>query len=294
MISNMMLQTVSGDYVMTLGADTTQEVEAVGEGILDRLDEHQVLAYPGTIGQGLKGISMSYQDALNRREFEDDHAAFNYFFPMDWENKLLLCLRDKNNAQTALEILQTVATNNMQRYQQGKMSETDLWLLCGVIREDLKRVMQENGMSKEKIHALMNHPKVASAESMLQHLLASAAAFCGAINEQQEKVNPIATEIVEYIRQHYDESILSGVMLQEVFSLSINTINKYIKDITGETFSGYLTKLRIEKAKELLSTGQWKIPQVAQMVGYDNDYSFRRAFTRFTGCKAQNWGDAQK
>ena len=54
------------------------------------------------------------------------------------------------------------------------------------------------------------------------------------------------------------------------------------------TFYAYLTQRRMERAKALLAGGA-SVAEVADRVGYDTDYSFRRAFQRYTGVKAQDY-----
>ena len=56
-------------------------------------------------------------------------------------------------------------------------------------------------------------------------------------------------------------------------------------------------------ASQVLLAGGASVAEVADRVGYDTDYSFRRAFQRYTGVKAQDFtaadaqsgeGDAEK
>ena len=105
-----------------------------------------------------------------------------------------------------------------------------------------------------------------------------------------------------YIDAHYADHEMSMQAICEAFSMSANTINKCVKAATGMTFYAYLTQRRMERAKVLLAGGA-SVAEVADRVGYDTDYSFRRAFQRYTGVKAQDFtaadaqsgeGDAEK
>jgi two-component system response regulator YesN len=51
---------------------------------------------------------------------------------------------------------------------------------------------------------------------------------------------------------------------------------------TGDSFSTYLDKVRIEKAKELLSCG-YKVYQVAEIVGYAYVDYFHTKFRKYAG-----------
>ena len=58
---------------------------------------------------------------------------------------------------------------------------------------------------------------------------------------------------------------------------------KLFKEYTGISPVFYRTKIRIEKAKELLTTTQMSIAEIAEMVGYQNPYYFSRIFKIHTG-----------
>lgn len=52
---------------------------------------------------------------------------------------------------------------------------------------------------------------------------------------------------------------------------------------TGSTFRDYLTKLRVEKAKDLLKTTDLKVYEICERIGYNNVEHFNRMFKRLTG-----------
>jgi len=54
-------------------------------------------------------------------------------------------------------------------------------------------------------------------------------------------------------------------------------------------FSEYLTRLRVESAKELLATTNWKVYAVAEAVGYEDAFYFSRQFKRLTGVSPMDW-----
>ena len=60
-------------------------------------------------------------------------------------------------------------------------------------------------------------------------------------------------------------------------------LSKLFKRATGDNFSKYLEKIRVEKAKKLLKAGE-KVSDVAAKVGYNSPQVFRRAYKRYYGC----------
>ena len=60
-------------------------------------------------------------------------------------------------------------------------------------------------------------------------------------------------------------------------------VSRLFKQETGETFTDYITKVRIEKAKELLSYSAVKVYDVGRRTGYFNPRYFYRVFKNITG-----------
>jgi two-component system response regulator YesN len=106
--------------------------------------------------------------------------------------------------------------------------------------------------------------------------------ICGVI-ESDMGDNKIIMKAKQYINQHFCESIsLEEVAEQLGFSSSYSS--RYFSRVVGESFSSYLTRQRINMAKELLGSSKYKVYEVASMVGYDNPHYFSRIFKKVTGC----------
>ena len=86
-----------------------------------------------------------------------------------------------------------------------------------------------------------------------------------------------------YLTEHYEDPELS---LSDVASyVELNEkyfTNRFTKE-TGETFSTYVTELRMQKARELLKTTSFKVYEVAEMSGYHNVEHFNRMFKKLNG-----------
>jgi two-component system response regulator YesN len=62
-----------------------------------------------------------------------------------------------------------------------------------------------------------------------------------------------------------------------------NYFSAVFHDETGQTFTEYLSRLRMERAAEYLREGAWKINQIAEMVGVPNYRTFFNMFHRVMG-----------
>ncbi len=83
----------------------------------------------------------------------------------------------------------------------------------------------------------------------------------------REKGKGVTDIILDYIHGHYDENINRN-SLAEMVHLSPEYVGKMFKKELGVGISEYINKWRIDKAKNLLETTNYKIIDVALMVGY--------------------------
>lgn len=97
-----------------------------------------------------------------------------------------------------------------------------------------------------------------------------------------------AKAILDYINIHYSESI----SLQETadyMGLSGTHISRILKKETGETFTTYINKIRIKESIKLLRSGQYKVYEVADRVGYSNYAYFYQIFKKNTGVSPKDY-----
>ena len=87
---------------------------------------------------------------------------------------------------------------------------------------------------------------------------------------------------ISFVRKHYNEKISSEQAASNVF-LSPSYFSKVFKQDMGVSFSTYLNQVRIEKSKELMSKKEYKIIDIAVLVGFEDQSYFTKVFKRITG-----------
>jgi AraC-like DNA-binding protein len=86
--------------------------------------------------------------------------------------------------------------------------------------------------------------------------------------------------MIEYMKQHLGEPI--GIPeIAESIEISSSLASQVFKQETGETIYNYLTRLRMERAAELLLKSDYRISDIALMVGYQHENSFIRSFRKY-------------
>lgn len=87
----------------------------------------------------------------------------------------------------------------------------------------------------------------------------------------------------EYIHKNFKKDISLESVSREI-DLSTYYFSKLFKDVTGENFLEYLTKIRIETAKKMLLEGKYSIKEICVETGYSDPNYFSRIFKKYVGC----------
>ncbi len=83
-----------------------------------------------------------------------------------------------------------------------------------------------------------------------------------------------------YINSHYTEKI-SLDEAAAVACMSPNYFSSYFKIVSGYRFSEYVTKLRLEKVKEMEQTTDLNVSQIAMACGFSNMSNFYRLYKKY-------------
>ncbi len=94
---------------------------------------------------------------------------------------------------------------------------------------------------------------------------------------------------IEYLHTYYYDSEIDYYMPAELCSISYTYFKKLFSEKFGITPQKYVTKLRIERAKELIITKRYSITEIARMCGFDNVYYFSNVFKKHIGCSPGNF-----
>lgn len=122
----------------------------------------------------------------------------------------------------------------------------------------------------------------------------------GSKGEQQRDAGELAgyceivKEMILVMRENY--AMRLGLdTFAEKFRLTPEYLSNLFAKESGSTFSNYLKKVRIEKAKELILTSDMKIYEVACSVGYPDQKYFSKVFKEYTGVSAKQFSlDTEK
>ena len=100
--------------------------------------------------------------------------------------------------------------------------------------------------------------------------------------ENRKKGMGLVDVMVDYIRNHYEENLTRNT-LAELVHFSPEYVGKMFKREMGVSINDYLNTLRVSKAKNMIASTNYKIVDIALMVGFENMSYFSSVFKKYEG-----------
>lgn len=129
----------------------------------------------------------------------------------------------------------------------------------------------------------LNIAQIDNAEAVKVLLIEGLTSLAGYMASQ--RMNSLETSIsraVQYVENNYSRDISLDDVSNEVF-LSPVYFSRLFKQQTGDNFTDYLTRVRMEKAIQLIGLGKYKTYEISSMVGYNSSKYFSKVFKLYTG-----------
>ncbi len=149
----------------------------------------------------------------------------------------------------------------------------------------LQRFISSSGYSPSEVFENQNTSFVFSRGCTLGDMLDFACElYCRASQSVQELIKARNRLDIHLVKTFIQENFATGITLKETatrFFVSKEYLSKLFKESTGEGFSEYVTALRMNKAKNLITEYKVPLKEVGAMVGYLDQAHFYKAFKRF-------------
>jgi AraC-like DNA-binding protein len=100
--------------------------------------------------------------------------------------------------------------------------------------------------------------------------------------QQENAEPPVITRAKEFIQEHQTENLRLG-HVAKACNTSTFYFCKMFKKVTGINFTDYLSRVRIEKSKNLLLNPNLRVSEIAFEVGFQSLTHFNRVFKKILG-----------
>ncbi|WP_151736071.1 response regulator transcription factor [Paenibacillus tengchongensis] len=291
------------DPVNPAEPDGSPELEllTLAEAIRDSLRKYLKLSVTIGVGEGARQLSeapASYRQAKgaadrkwylgkNRILTMDNMEGGEHLqhrFAAEWGEKVIGALRAGNQEGLQSELNRIFAQLELNRGAGPRYAQN---VSLHLILQSGQVLLELGGMSPEwEARELEAWKQVMQQETMRDLLEYTGAYLQGVCGFVQGKRSGKAGDIIERVRrlieERYADNLTAADIAGGVF-LSPTYVRLLFKQETGETLFEYLTKVRIDKAKQLLRDPQHKFYEVCYAVGYTDPSHFSKLFKKMTG-----------
>ncbi|KQR70468.1 hybrid sensor histidine kinase/response regulator transcription factor [Pedobacter sp. Leaf176] len=97
-------------------------------------------------------------------------------------------------------------------------------------------------------------------------------------NTEHWRENAFVKEFISLVESRIQDEVLDTATLAGKMNMSQSTLYRKLKGITGKNINQLVRKVRIQKAAQLLRSGQHNVTEVSLMVGINSPIYFRQCF----------------
>ncbi|WP_256759744.1 response regulator [Cohnella sp. WQ 127256] len=229
-------------------------------------------------------ISMNLMDVIMYRDISSKAANIG-FYPSEMNENLLIHLRlhDEEKIKNTLDSIRDYIRENQLSGDYIHMILAGLVSLClTYIYEIGKRVDDILPKSFSPFEEITNKSSVEAAFEWITDLYLNVTGHSKSI--KRSKSSKILLSAREYIDTHYRDSQLKVEDIARQFLIQPRYLLKIFQEGLGMSVSDYLFETRMQRAKELLVSGQnLRLTNIAEMVGYSDPGHFSKSFKKYTG-----------
>ena len=142
--------------------------------------------------------------------------------------------------------------------------------LSDCLRSPLHSAALGKGLVREVLFHLLQGPQAASLFALASH------------NTHLARLE----RALKYLNQHYQQK-LDVEQLAQLANMSPSSFHRNFRQMTSTSPIQYIKKIRLTRARQLLTDQGIKVKQAANQVGYDSPTQFSREFKRYFGLSPQ-------
>lgn len=243
--------------------------------------------------KGLREVRESYQEALDALvkttgsvAHADDlpiRCEYEESYPINLEKELFMRVEngEVNRAMGAAgDFFHWMVDKHPDGVMDIRLKALEFVLWAEHLAYENGGMVYEFSARKDYLPAVMNMGDMQELEHWFVMKIGEASQ--NVLGKGAEKSSSVIGTAKEYIQANYSKDISLDDVSRRV-NISPYYFSKIFKEDTGEGFVEYLTRIRMEKAKELLTTTEYSMKEICSMVGYADPNYFSRSFKKNVG-----------
>jgi two-component system response regulator YesN len=255
----------------------------------------------------LQELHFSYKDALNALEYRVLNGSDKIIYKMDVEqsssfsyHKIDECLRELeyaikiggNKTDKIIDYIFSIIIFNNVHISQFR---TILLKITTTILKSYEDICSETN----NLIIDFNQFNEVFAKERIDEVKEYYKKLCKDLSNEinKERIDIKTSQIqkaYQFIYNNYQDKGLDIKMICNHLNMSPSYFSRIFKTETDQTFMQYLTKVRMEKAKQLLINSDYKVYEISEKVGYEDPHYFSYNFKKKTGVKPTQYRKKKK
>lgn len=188
-------------------------------------------------------------------------------------------LKKLDTAQTENVIMEMAGLNKCDSASWSLLEVTQF--TTGVINAIADADSTSDGRTYEEVQDGLNYGlRTLNKAVILENIELALKLFKGAAVKDNNSINAQVESVHDYIAQHYMEHLSLSDLAQQFF-VEPSYLSRKFSQKYGETVTAFITRQRMDRAKELMKDDNNKLEVISFEVGYDDYNYFSRVFRRF-------------
>jgi two-component system, response regulator YesN len=275
-----------------------EKIAAKVSGILNEKYGIRLKFAAGNPVEGITNIANTFSEAKIALEYKIEQKADliiwysevpkeskGYYYPIDVEMRLINFAKagDKDGLR------QLMSSMYKENYVERKLSAPMMKHLTNNMSCTIIRLMDTITYGLDESIPLMvdcsnKLESCTTAKEFFDSILEIYLSICAQIDTKKKSNNvKLKESILDYINDNFTDSQISLISIADKFGISEVYLSQFFKEQSGENFSNYTEKLRIQYAGSLLGSTDMTIEDIAEKCGYNSAHVFRSAFKRIEG-----------
>lgn len=299
-----------GEWVVLFSAHQAKQATTLAELIINDLKTYgkqNTSIGISEIFEGLSSLNRCYQSAKRAligrfyqgglKVFNDDHIdATNdqLYETLRAEEKQIL--QDVKVLDTVKVISSVTKWGEILKASNVPQQQAEVLVLelLGIIRRQLALVQPSISKSEDTIYQeLQLISTIDELLSLIDNKVSNWIQEASTEAWSKDLTKASIEKVKLFIEEAYQKNIGIDAAV-EIADMSVSHFCYIFKQETSMTFLEYLTKIRMEKACNMLQNTDIKVFQVAQLVGYHDAKYFSQVFRKIMGCKPSDFREQKK
>ncbi|QGH34018.1 response regulator [Gracilibacillus salitolerans] len=256
-----------------------------GLGSIETRTEHITIAYENALE------AYSYSRAIHSDNFLQDHQDVHRELMQSFDRRKLIHFLKFGQLNQLDTFIQTYASFiNQKRDFSNVFLYYFLLDFTITIRHHLEESDHYDNRCKEMIEPLENSlHQVRTKEEMIDFMKEMLHPLLVHHEHHSSKYGTVIQQVKQVVATRFHDSSLSLQEIAKEINISASYLSNIFSKEMDQTITEYLTKTRMDHAKELLQTTNHKTYEIADKVGFNDSHYFCHTFKKVTGMTTKEY-----